>query len=170
MSDSSIQPREGTLEDLRRMAAAGRLWAILDACDEPLVPPKVTELGPERAISLFRPPAEHEQWNVAPYLARVAEPLLAWIVQNLWPKPWGVFAICDEGDLHALRKHFRRFLIVQDPEGEAMYFRYYDPRILPVFLPSCQPGELKAFFGPLQGYAIGNPETEAVQLFLNVSK
>jgi hypothetical protein len=167
MPASTLNVREGSLQDLRRMAADGRLFAVLDACDEPTVPPKVAELGPEKAMSLFKGDAEHRQWSVAPYLALVDEKLLEWIVTALWAKPWGVFAV-SEADLESLRKHFRRFLIVQDPEGETMYFRYYDPRILAAFLPPCTKDELRTFFGPVKAFATGGPEATAVRFFLHV--
>lgn len=150
------------------MAADGRLYAILDACDEPTVPSKMAELGPERAVSLFSGEAESQQWAIAPYLAHVDEKLVEWIFLTLWPRPWGILAVA-ETDLDSLRKHFRRFLIVQDPEGERMYFRYYDPRILAAFLPPCTQDELRAFFGPLKALVTGGPEPEDVQFFLSVS-
>jgi hypothetical protein len=149
------------------MASENRLFAILDACDEPAVPPKVAEIGPEKAVSLYRGRAEQEQWAVAPYLAKVDSELLGWITQILWKKPWGVFAVA-ECDLTSLRKHFRRFLTVADPEGELMYFRYYDPRILAVFLPTCTREELMTFMGPLKAYVVGDPQSQGVQFFLNV--
>jgi hypothetical protein len=164
---SQIHVRPGTLRDLQKMASEGRLFVILDACDESSVPPKVTELGPEMAVSLYRGRAEHEQWAVAPYLAKADPRLLHWITQNLWKKPWGVFAVA-ECDLNTLRKHLRRFLTVADPEGEPMYFRYYDPRILAVFLPTCTREELKTFMGPIKAYAIGEPEGTGVKFFLSV--
>jgi len=166
-TSEQVYIRPGTLRDLRKMAAEGRLYAILDACNEPAVPPKVTELGPERAISLYRGRAEQEQWAIAPYLANVDSLLLDWIAQTLWKKPWGVFAVVEH-NLTMLRKHFRRFLTVADPEGEPMYFRYYDPRVLSLFLPTCTREELKTFMGPLKAYAVGDPESEGVKFFLNV--
>ncbi len=56
-----------------------------------------------------------------------------WIVENLWEDPWGIFAVAPT-NLEALRKHFRRFLKVEDPDGKEMLFRFYDPRVLPTFL------------------------------------
>jgi len=149
------------------MAHEGRLYAILDACNEPAVPLKVTELGPERAVSLYRGQAEHEQWAVAPYLTRVDEGIIGWIAKSLGEKPWGIFALA-ECDLTTLRKHFRRFLIVEDPEGEVMYFRYYDPRILAAFLPACTAEELQTFFGPVKAYAVADHKVNIVKFFLNV--
>ena len=36
-----------------------------------------------------------------------------------------------------LRRHLRRFLMVEDESGEPLYFRYYDPGALRDFWPSC---------------------------------
>lgn len=167
MPASSLQIREAGLQDLRKLAAEGRLWTILDACDELAVPPKVSELGPERAMSLYRGSAEHEKWDVAPYLARADEKLVEWISETLWTRPWGIFAVSD-ADLKTLRRHFRRFLTVQEPDGEAVLFRYYDPRILAAFLPACNEEELAAFFGPVKAYAAGNPDSGDAKLFFHL--
>lgn len=126
----------------------GAAYAILDACDEPRVPRKVRELGDERAVSLYRGAAERDYWSIAPYLVQVDEPLLDWIIENLWNDPWGIFAFA-ELDLESLRKHLRKSLTVEDPKGEKMYFRFYDPRVLGPFLRSCTEAEVDQFFGPM---------------------
>jgi hypothetical protein len=118
-------------------------------------------------VSLYRGSAEHEKWDIAPYLTRVDDKLLTWIAETLWAKPWGIFAVAD-ADLKTLRRHCRRFLTVQDPSGDAVLFRYYDPRILAAFLPACNAEELTSFFGSVKAYAIGIPESRDVRLFLHV--
>jgi len=69
----------------------------------------------------------------------------------------GVF-VQSANDLKALRKHFRRFLMVQAPSGETLYFRFYDPRVLPIFLGSCDPAELQSVFGPVRLFAFTDEE------------
>jgi hypothetical protein len=93
--------------------------------------------------------------------------LLAWITDTLWKKPWGVFAVAND-DIATLRKHLRRFLTVADPEGEPMYFRFYDPRILAVFLPTCIREEQKTFMGPIKAYAVNDLMSGAITFFLNI--
>lgn len=132
-------------------------YVILDACDAPLVPVKVRELG-DRAVSLYRGAAERDLWAIAPYLARLDAELLDWIVENLWEEPWGII-ISAATDLAGLRKHLRRFLMVEDPDGEQMYFRYYDPQVLPTVLETFAAEESKAFFGPMESIDI--PRTDA---------
>ena len=62
--------------------------------------------------------------------------------------------------LDALRHHFRQFSMVELPDRKQVYFRFYDPRVLRVFLPTCTAEETKQFFGPVKHYRMEdeNPE------------
>ncbi len=155
VEQSPIKITESSVDDLRRICRdqPGTLYAILDACDEPRVPQKVRELGPERTVSLYRGWAEREYWAIATYLVQVDEQLLDWIVDNLWEDPWGIFAVADT-DLLSVRKHFRQFLTVEDPHGDQMYFRFYDPRVLSTFLNSCSNVDYRTLLGPLNAFLI----------------
>ena len=135
----------------RREAASGRLYAVIDSCDEPSVPKKVAEVGPERAVSLYRGSAEEQYERIAPYLFKVDDGVFDWIEKKLWPSPWGIFAAADVS-LEEMRTHFRHFLTVKGTDGKKYLFRFYDPRILPGFLQSCNSGELANFFGPVHAY------------------
>ena len=161
---SPLTSHTASVEQLRKFAAGGYLYAILDAYQAPAVPPKVQELGKERALSLFVGTAEQKYWELAPYLIAVEEATLDWILQDLGSQPWGVFALSKSG-LETLRTHFRRFLIVQLPDGERWYFRYYDPRILTIYLSKCLPHELEIFYGPIRGFAIPDVDTGDISLF-----
>ena len=125
---------------------------ILDACDDPRVPVKADELGADIAVSLYRGKAAVEYSAIAPYLIRVTPETLAWIKANLWAEPWGIFAVAD-ASLSTLRKHFRQFLLVESPEGQCLYFRYYDPRVLPQFLATSTTDQVEPFFGPINRFA-----------------
>jgi hypothetical protein len=125
----SLGERQYSVSQIREWAARGRLFAILDATDTPAVPAKARQLGEERAISLYRGRAEEELWSIAPFLVQVDEPLLEWMTAVLWPEPWGIFVLAND-TLDELRGHFRRFLVVESPDGESWYFRFYDPRVL----------------------------------------
>ena len=155
--------RPAKVDELEGMARSGRLWAIIDACDEPDVLAKMYELGEERALCLYRGEAESEFAEIAPFIVHVDDFLLRWIQDNLWDKPWGVFVVAG-GDLESLRTHFRKFLIVKDPEGERMYFRYYDPRILEAFFPACNDDELGQFFAKVEGFGISRKDQPEVTL------
>jgi hypothetical protein len=140
-----------TLEDLRQLAGESRLYAVLDACDAPPIQAKIVELGSQQVLCLYRGEVVPELLEVAPYLVKVNEELLQWIVETVWSEPWGIFVVAKL-EPEGVRKHLRRFLLVKDMDGEAMYFRYYDPRVLPTFLTSCNQEELARFFGELSAF------------------
>jgi len=48
-----------------------------------------------------------------------------------------------------LRLHFKKLLWVRDEDGRELYFRFYDPRVLAIYLPTCTPEEKRLFFGPI---------------------
>lgn len=160
-NEQGLTLRSAPRKELEDLARQGKLWAIVDACDEPAVPTKMDELGEQRAICLYRGEAEVENADIAPFLAHVDDFLLRWIVEELWARPWGVFAVTS-GEIEKLRAHFRQFLTVRDPDGEKMYFRYYDPRVLKAFLPACNRDELSKLFGPLEAYVLTEPDRDDV--------
>jgi hypothetical protein len=149
--ESLLRTQEMSLEQIRKLAEGGYLYAIVDAASVPLTPKKVLGLGSERAVSLYRGSAEEEYWDVAPYLMRVDPALLDWIVSISSKEGWGILAAAKV-DLETLRKHFRHFLRVKEPGGETWLFRFYDPRVLAPFLPACSRKECQTFFGPVRGF------------------
>jgi hypothetical protein len=157
------QTRETSLEELEKLAEKGCVYVILDACDAPAVPKKARNLGEGLAVSLYNGTAQEDYWAIAPYLCRADGKLLQWVKASLWKEPWGIVVIAT-ADFAAVRAHFRKFLVVQSPEREYWYFRFYDPRVLPVFLESSNEDELKEFFGPVQAYAVHSPEEMKLRL------
>lgn len=155
--------------DLRQLAVEQRLYAVLDACDAPAIQAKVGELGSPRALCLYRGELAPEILEVAPYLVRLDEALLQWLVEAVWSEPWGIFVVAKL-EPEAVRKHLRRFLIVKNEIGESMYFRYYDRRVLPAFLGSCRGDELNTLFGPISAFGVGGQETGTSCTFYTVSK
>lgn len=64
--------------------------------------------------------------------------------------------------METLRRHFRRLLHVRSEDGEKLYFRYYDPRVLRLYLPSCTSVELKEVFGPVGRFVLEGPEGQVM--------
>jgi pSer/pThr/pTyr-binding forkhead associated (FHA) protein len=128
------------------------LYALLDAAVEPSIL-KVLRESKEEYQSLYQGSSGAQLVHFAPYLVRLPKdsPLLETIVQQGWGKNWGVYLICDQ-PLEELRKHFRHFLMVRMPDGKQVYFRFYDPRVLRAYLPTCLPVEIEQFFGPVKHY------------------
>jgi hypothetical protein len=64
-----------------------------------------------------------------------------------------------------LYKHFRRFLTVNTEDGQKLYFRYYDPRVLRVFLPTCDSAQLSEFFGSIKYFFAEDEDPEFILRF-----
>jgi hypothetical protein len=77
-----------------------------------------------------------------------------------WGESWGIFVRMN--DPSNLRYHLRTFLRVRDEPGRTLLFRYYDPRVLRVYLPTCRPDELKAVFGPIDSYLTEGEDGQSV--------
>jgi hypothetical protein len=145
-------PQERLLNFLRKEFQP--LYALLDAAREPSVL-KVIYESKEEYQSLYEGASGAQLAHFAPYLVRIPQksPLMDTLVQQAWAKSWGVYLTCDQ-PLKDLRTHFRHFLIVKLPDGRVVNFRYYDPRVLRVFLPTCLPEEANQFFGPVKHFLV----------------
>jgi hypothetical protein len=73
------------------------------------------------------------------------------LIQRAWGNSWGIFLKSDVR-MERLRRHLRTFLTVKSWRGEKLLFRYYDPRILRVYLPTCTSSELQTLYGPVKHY------------------
>lgn len=128
------------------------LWAVLDAAQGE--PARSTLFGSGRRYqSLYSGEAAETYRDVAPYLVRA--PATSRFVERVvtlgWPGHWATWVVCD-APLAALRRHLRRFLKVRLPGDGVVLFRYYDPRVLPVFLSAAPPDDVARFFGPVTAF------------------
>jgi hypothetical protein len=102
---------------------------------------------------LYSGPLPVKLKSVAPYLIQLQynDARTDRFIERGWGNSWGIFLKCDVR-LDSLRRHLREFLVVRDPAGNLVLFRYYDPRVLRVYLPTCSPTELSAIFGPVERF------------------
>ena len=127
------------------------VWAILDCARDDRIYPALRLSGLDyRCLYSGRLPKALEA--AAPHLIELA-PAYSFtrkLIELGWGNSWGIFLRI--GDSSNLRYHLRTFLRVQDEGGRFLLFRYYDPRVLRVYLPTCRPDELTAVFGPIDRY------------------
>jgi hypothetical protein len=55
--------------------------------------------------------------------------------------------------------------MVKLPDGKQVYFRFYDPRVLRVYLPTCTVEEMRTFFGPIKCFLTEGDKPEAALRF-----
>ena len=154
--------RQAALAHLRKQA---NLYAVLDAAREPTVIDRLKTSGEPHA-SLYDG-AEGEELSVyGPWLAKLdpAKPLLESLVRDGWGNSWGVY-LASGRPFAEVRRHLRRFLLVKLPDGRQVCFRYYDPRVLRTYLPTCNAEEVSTFVGPIDRYFVESVDEAEVQEF-----
>jgi hypothetical protein len=102
----------------------------------------------------------------SPYLVELdpEEEFTGYLLRHGWDRHWGIFFRSDTG-MQNVRRHFRDLLVVRDEKGRRLMFRYYDPRVLRAYLPTCLPGELRQVFGPVNVYIVPGDEPETAIAF-----
>jgi len=96
----------------------------------------------------------------APYLVSLdpEDRTTRYILRHAWGNSWGIF-LRSTSSMETLRRHLKGMLMVKDSQGRRLLFRYYDPRVLRVYLPTCWPNELEAVFGPVKAYVVEGGES-----------
>ena len=161
------------------------VYAVMDGAAVPDLLIQLYEFAPDYEC-LYSGKLDPEMAGAAPYLVALKKdaPFTHWALEKTWGRSAGIFvtarplppeegpepgaaaAAADEGidfGLRAMRRHFRKFLKVYGPTGKPMYFRYYDPRVLRVYLPTCNEEESAVVFGPVRSYLL---EDEDPNVFL----
>ena len=153
---SAPSPRAPASVLLRHLWPDGdddRVFAILDGARDPLIHPAVTRSGLAYHC-LYTGALDPVLARAAPYLVQLRResPLTRELVTR-WGDAWGIHLRSFAG-LTELHRHFRRFLRVKDESGKNLIFRYYDPRVLRTYLPTCTGAELDYVFGPVQRFIV----------------
>jgi hypothetical protein len=161
-------PQDRLLPLLRRDVQP--LFAVLDAARDIRILALLVH-HKEECQSLYEGAEGAKLAQVAPYLVRLApdSPLLEAIVKEGWGKSWGVY-LTSAADFQEIRRHLRHFLQVKLRDGEQVYFRFYDPRVMRVFLPTCTAEEAGQFFGPIKRYVMEGEEPDQLWEFTTIGR
>jgi hypothetical protein len=115
-------------------------------------------------LSLYKGRSEENLSSVAPYLLEINDVIEKWIFEHGWGEFWGYFIECDL-PFEALYNHFRKFLIVETEDFKPLYFRFYDPRVILIFLPTCSPEQLEELFGPVDRFICEDEDADFALVF-----
>jgi hypothetical protein len=144
------------------------LFAVVDTARDPRLYELVhTALGP---VCLFAGELAPEVRKTAPYLVPLhdAEELL-----NVWRKDgrgqsWGIF-LRSSMETPRIRSHLRKFLMARLPDGREVLFRWWDPRVFRVYLPTCGEGDLKSWFEEVDEFMCETSDGIAAEIFKGTS-
>lgn len=128
------------------------LFALLDGARDPQIYQTLIFSDLEYAC-LFGGQLSTAQKAAAPYLVRIVPGSRAaeQLIEKGWGQSWGLF-VAARAALWELRRHMRSLLEVEMPDGPRRFFRYYDPRVLRNFLPTCDVAQLREMFGPVERF------------------
>ena len=143
----------------------GNLFAILDGASIDDLLDNLYSLQPEFEC-LYRGDLEPDMAKVAPYLVKLdaESEFTDWLVRQGWGCHFGIFAV-SASDMRAIRGHLRSILTVYDVAGTPLLFRYYDPRVLRLYLPTCNEEELATVFGPVDSYLMEGKTADTMLSF-----
>ena len=87
---------------------------------------------------LFTGQLEPDMAVVAPYLVELehSSAFTRRLLAEGWGQNWGVF-LTSQLALPALWRHVRQQVHVYGPNMESLFFRFYDPRVMRNYLPTC---------------------------------
>lgn len=154
-------------EDLQKHLFTGRthVYAVLDGASIDGLRQKLFEMSPPH-YCLFRGKLEDDVAEMAPYVVGLisGSEFSEWLLSAKMGKHWGIYAQ-SRSSMRDMRQHFRNMFQVYDESGKPMLFRFYDPRVIASFLPTCNGGELASFFGSVDAYFAESTNGESINQF-----
>lgn len=154
------------LKQLLWVAPADRVYALLDGASISSLLERLHGASAPEFECLLHGSLAPDMAEVAPYLAALERDseFADWVIAHGWGNHWASFAVA-QCDLRTAWFHLRMLNIVYGPDGKPMLFRYYDPRVLRIFLPTCNPDQVVQMFGPLASFVVEGESAGAALVF-----
>jgi len=119
-----------------------RIPAFLDASGEQYT--RVDEANPASPFLVLVPP--HSR-------------LLDVLIKDGWNHGWGFYFTATIGFENALW-HWRSFVTLRNVNGQAVTFRFWDPRVIRAVVPAMAPEEGAGFFGLISRFIVEGDKPE----------
>lgn len=141
-----------------------QVYMVLDGARDPFIAWLVRAGALEHAC-LYTGALSARLQAAAPYIIHLAPQaaLTATLLRRGWGNSWGFLTVVPAHvGLNQQRLHFKKLLRVRDEAGTELHFRYYDPRVLRTYLPTCTQDELRQFFGAVPRIVVESADGAAM--------
>lgn len=140
--------------------AGARVHALVDGLVVPGIAGQLKAADVAGWDCLHRGALSPEAARAAPYLAELKpeSPFTDWLLteaSDAWPG-WGVLSV-SMLPLLRVREHWRSLGEVSLPDGKRRSWRWHDPEVLRIVLPTLTPGQLDEVFAPAQQLVLVEP-------------
>lgn len=124
------------------------LYMLIDAAQDSRIFPELEKSLHTRACLFAEEHVSSELKAVSPFIVKIKkiDAFVMWCLLEGLHRHWMIFCTSPEIHVSELKLHFKRFSLVGAPDGKQFLFRYYDPRVLPVFLASSDQSDRSEFF------------------------
>jgi hypothetical protein len=128
-------------------------YAVLDGARDGRVRKWVFDTRAPRWC-LYRGKLTPEMQDAAPWLLRLVPgtPYVEEFFARFWGRAWGIL-LTSGAPAKTVRRQLRKLLLARTEDRRTLIFRYYDPRVLRVYLPTCTAAETATFFGEIDAFA-----------------
>lgn len=152
-----IKPKSSDEENILKT------YVVLDAAKMRDRIEEAKRFNPEHEC-LYKGEAADTLHSVGPWLFSYPKPSLFadWHLANFGNQHWGIL-IQSSLDFKSIYKHLKKFLLVKTEDGKKLYFRFYDPRVLPTFLETADESQIKLFFGSIDKFIIEKEDREITE-------
>lgn len=143
------------------------VYAILDGARDRRIEPLINNSQLEQAC-LYEGKLTYELKRSAPHIIKLEKDnaITRKIIKLGWGNSWGIFATTyNTSNLSAIKLNCKKIAFVHDENNRKLLFRYYDPRISRVYLPTCNESEANQVFGSVIEYIVENENPTKIHRF-----
>jgi len=116
--------------------------------------------------SLFEGTIDERYWGESGFLVDCSSDasFFHWLTTNAWGESCCIY-FASRVPFEKLFRHFQKFNRVYLEDDDVVYFRFYDPRVLRVYLPTCNKKEIETFFGDVDGFFLEDEDPRIIITF-----
>ncbi len=162
---TTVSPLAEALRKQIDLQPGESLYGIVDAAQDKELAFEARDRFKLPIRMLFQGEAAQYMDDVAPYLVPI-DPAGEYL--ECWAQRWGKNAgilLTTSAHPEVLFRHLREIFVVKDEGGQEYFFRYYDPRVLRAYLPTCTAEEADKFFGLVQAVFVESAGSDAIMKF-----